>query len=60
MVTLSLFSIIILIFFVHTIFTHLLNWAFRDAEKQDSAGVAVFINLIELVIMFLILWNVTP
>lgn len=60
MVTLSLFSIIILIFFVHTIFTHLLNWAFRDAYKENAGELGVLLNIVEIIIMFFILWNVTP
>lgn len=59
MVTLSLFSIIILIFFVHTIFTHLLNWAFRDSYKEDASVFGAFLNIVELVLVFIILWNVT-
>jgi len=60
MVTLNLFSIIILIFFVHTIFTHLLNWFIRESEKTDDVGASIIVHFIELLIMFAILWNVTP
>lgn len=60
MVTLNLFSIIILIFFIHTILTHLLNWFLRDAEKAHSIEIAVIVNIIELIIIFAILWNITP
>lgn len=42
MVTVSIISIVILIFVLHTILTHLLNWAFRESMK-DLDGMMTFI-----------------
>jgi hypothetical protein len=57
MVTVSILSIVILIFVLHTVLTHLLNWAFRKTMDSE-VGVGIFIlNLIEIVIMVILLKN---
>lgn len=57
MVTVSILSIVILIFVLHTVLTHLLNWAFRKTMDSE-VGVGTFIlNLIEIVIMVILLKN---
>jgi hypothetical protein len=56
-VTVPVLGIIILIFVLHTIITHLLNWGYRKADDQqnpdNAAGVMlllIFFNLLEIVI----------
>lgn len=56
-VTVPVLGIVILIFVLHTIITHLLNWGYRKADDMqspdNSAGIMlllIFFNLIEIVV----------
>lgn len=42
MITVSILSIVILIFVLHTILSHLLNWAFRESMDSEL-GIGVFV-----------------
>lgn len=58
-VTLNLTVAFIVLFIVHTIFTHLLNWLTRESPKFDFVVFSVFLNIVELVICigFIINWT---
>jgi len=45
MITTSILSIVILIFVLHTILTHLFNWWFRECLEADE-GVLGFLTLV--------------
>jgi hypothetical protein len=51
-VSVPVLGLVLLIFTLHTILTHLLNWAYRKAWKED--GVLVFLTalltLVEVII----------
>lgn len=49
-VTVPLIGIIILIFVLHTILTHLSNWAIRECEDPGLLTLVVFVTIIELVV----------
>lgn len=49
-VTVPLIGIIVLIFVLHTILTHLSNWAFRECKDPGLVGLVVFATIIELVV----------
>lgn len=57
MVTVSIISIVILIFVLHTILTHLLNWAFRESMDSELGIGIIILNLMEAAIMIALLKN---
>jgi hypothetical protein len=56
-VEVTIFSVIALIFVIHTMLSHRLNWALRKANKLDNhkGAVAVVIVAIFLELMFTLL-----
>ncbi len=42
MITTSILSIVILIFVLHTVLTHLFNWWFRECLKAKDVGLSFF------------------
>ncbi len=49
MITVSIFGIVILIFVLHTILTHLLNWFIRSCGNSESVALLVVIlNIMEI------------
>lgn len=42
MVTVSIISLVILIFILHTILTYLLNWLFRIIMDKDEKNLIIF------------------
>jgi hypothetical protein len=56
MLQISIFWVVIIIFAIHTILTHLLNWGFRMANEynDDFTLPLVIIQLFEIV--FLTVW----
>jgi predicted membrane-bound mannosyltransferase len=56
MVTISLFSIVAIIFIVHTILTHLINWLFREtADDSEMFCFAVLVTITELSLTLVLL-----
>lgn len=49
-VTVPLIGIIILIFALHTILTHLSNWALRECKDPGLVVLVAFATIIELVV----------
>jgi len=47
-ITLNLTATLIMIFVIHTIFTHLLNWMIREVDEHELTGLTIFLNIIEL------------
>ena len=50
MIAVSIFSVIILIFVLHTILTHLLNWLFREMAPNDIV-LSVLLSIVEFIII---------
>lgn len=46
MIQISIISMLILIIVLHTIFSHLMNWAFRKVSKNDEPFAAAVMVLI--------------
>lgn len=59
MVTVSIISIVILIFVLHTIITHLINWLWRTLVKDvpELIVIPAAATLVEAVIMISLLKN---
>lgn len=55
MVTVSILSIVLLIFVLHTILTHLLNWLTRLFADSEAVALMILTNLLEIVITVLLL-----
>ena len=56
MLQISIFWVVIIIFAIHTILTHLLNWAFRMAHEYNDDFI-VPLGIAQLFeIVFLVLW----
>ena len=45
MIQVSIISMLILIIVLHTVFTHLINWAFRKICKKEEAFSTAIISL---------------
>lgn len=58
-VTLDLTSTLIILFIIHTIFTHLLNWMIRETPNHDLQGLTVVLVLIEVIMCILFIINLT-
>ena len=50
MVSISIISVVILIFVLHTILTHLLNWLFRKMAPNDIV-LSVLLSIVEFIII---------
>lgn len=48
MVTVSLFGVVIIIFVLHTVLTHLINWWFREADDDVLNFAVVLFAIVEL------------
>ena len=60
MVTVSILSIVILIFVLHTIITHLINWMWRSMTDVEDIGlfiIPVAATILETFIMVILLKN---
>lgn len=55
MVTISILSIVVLIFVLHTVLTHLLNWLVRKTIDSEVGIASLFLCLIETGIMIALL-----
>lgn len=58
--------ILITIFVLHTIFTHLFNWWWREADKKwrkdnesNAPGEVFIVNLIELIFFIWLIYYIT-
>ena len=62
-VELTIFSVIAVVFIIHTVLVHLLNWLFRKSNqgmfKEDSLAIAIVLNCLEFAFTFLIIKNIT-
>jgi hypothetical protein len=59
-VTVPLVGIVILIFILHTILTHLSNWAIRECKDPGLGTLVVFATLVELVVCVALLTSYIP
>ena len=65
MVTIEAFYILIFVFFINEILTHLQNWWFREQNKldygNDNGLVALYLfsYVIKIAIIFLVIYNIT-
>jgi hypothetical protein len=59
-VTVPLVGIIVLIFILHTILTHLSSWAFRECKDPGLVVLVVFVTIIELVVCVALLTSYIP
>jgi hypothetical protein len=61
-VELTIFSVIAVVFIIHTVLVHLLNWLFRKSNqgmfKEDSLAIAIVLNCLEFAFTFLIIKNI--
>ena len=61
-VELTIFSVIAVVFIIHTVLVHLLNWLFRKSNqgmfKTDSLAIAIMLNCLEFVFTLLIIKNI--
>lgn len=63
MVTIEVFYILIFVFFINEILTHLQNWWFREQNKLDYdnglVALYLFSYVIKIAIIFLVIYNIT-
>lgn len=63
MVTIEVFYILIFVFFINEILTHLQNWWFREQNKLEYENGLVFLYLfsyaIKIGIIVLVIYNIT-
>lgn len=61
-VEVTVLSIIVSLFTIHTVLVHLLNWLFRKSNqgmfKTDSLAIAIMLNCLEFVFTLLIIKNI--
>ena len=55
MVTVSIFSVVVIIFILHTVLTHLINWSFREAGDALEVFVIVLVTIVELLLTLILL-----
>jgi len=56
-VELSVFFVVMLIVIIHTVFTHLFNWAFRSVE-EDAMPLCLAGQVAELIVLVVLLYSV--
>lgn len=54
-ITISVFWVVLLIFIIHTIFSHLLNWAARRTIAEDTFALTVVGFFVEAIIIIIAL-----
>ena len=54
MVTVSIFGVVVIIFILHTVLTHLFNWWFREADNDMELFVIVLCGIIELLLTLIL------
>lgn len=63
MVTIEVFYILIFVFFINEILTHLQNWWFREQNNSDYdnglVALYLFSYVIKIAIIFLVIYNIT-
>lgn len=60
-ITVSAFVIVLVVFMLHTILSHLLNWALRGAFEIDdgnTGAVVIFAFIVEAVIVIAVLYSI--
>ena len=61
-VELTIFSVIAVVFIIHTVLVHLLNWMFRKSNqgmfKTDALAIAIVLNFLEFAFTLLIIKNI--
>lgn len=60
MITVSIFSIVVLIVVLHTILTHLINWLWRAMDDPELIIIPVIVTILEAVAVFTLLKNFIP
>ena len=55
MVTIPIFSVVVIIFILHTVLTHLINWWFREADEEIFITAIVFYTIAELTLIIALL-----
>lgn len=58
--TVSLFGAIVIIFIVHTILTHLINWMIREAVNEEVGGLSIVVMIVELTLTLSIINWIIP
>ena len=49
MITVSIFGVVVIIFILHTVVTHLINWWFRETDDDSELYVVVSFTIVELI-----------
>lgn len=61
-VEVTVLSVIVTLFTIHTVLVHLLNWLFRRSEKgmfkTDAVALAIALNVLEFAFALLIIRNI--
>lgn len=61
-VEVTVFSLVAVVFIIHTVLVHLLNWLFRKSNKgmfkTDALAIAIALNCLEFAFTFLIIKNI--
>ncbi len=61
-VELTVFSVIAVVFIIHTALVHLLNWMFRKSNegmfKTNALAIVIMLNCLEFVFTLLIIKNI--
>lgn len=63
MIQIPIFLVIILVVVLHTILTHLFNWAIRESDDQRDINAVVlclFFSFLEVTLTIVILCNLKP
>ena len=50
MITVSIFGVVVIIFILHTVLTHLINWWFRESYSESEIFVIVVCVIMELLL----------
>ena len=54
MVTVSIFGVIVIIFVLHTVLTHLINWLWRECDGEIVV-LALVVTIVELLLTLILL-----
>ena len=55
MITIKLFSVVVIIFTLHTVLTHLINWQFRKSDDESTMFATLIFAIIEITIIIALL-----